>query len=40
VRTAVALALSFDTHRTLVREQRLQSDEAVELMTRLVVAAA
>jgi AcrR family transcriptional regulator len=40
VRTAVALALSFDTHRTLVREQRLQSDEAVELMTRLVVVAA
>lgn len=36
VRAAVALALSFDAWRLLVREQRLPEDEAVGLMVRLV----
>jgi AcrR family transcriptional regulator len=40
LKAAVALALSFDTHRTLVREQRLGTDEAVALATRLVAGAA
>ena len=34
--TAVALALSFDTHRTLTRERGLTNDQAVALMARLV----
>jgi AcrR family transcriptional regulator len=32
---ALALALSFDTWRTLVREQSLTDDQAIELMLRL-----
>ena len=35
LRAAIALALSFDTWRTLVREQELTDDQAVELMLRL-----
>ena len=35
LRAALALALSFDTWRTLVREQELTDDQAVELMLRL-----
>jgi AcrR family transcriptional regulator len=33
---ALALALSFDTWRTLVRDQRLSDDQAIELMLRLI----
>jgi hypothetical protein len=32
LRAAIALALSFDTHRTLTREQHLTDDQAIELM--------
>jgi AcrR family transcriptional regulator len=39
VRAAVGLALSFATWRTLVREQGLTNDEAVELAARAVEAA-
>ena len=35
LRAAIALALSFDTWRTLVREQELGDDQALELMLRL-----
>ena len=35
LRAGIALALSFDTWRTLVREQQLSDDEAVELALRL-----
>ena len=35
LRAAIALALSFDTWRTLVREQGLTDEQAVELMVRL-----
>jgi AcrR family transcriptional regulator len=35
LRAGIALALSFDTWRTLIREQRLDDDQAVELMVRL-----
>jgi hypothetical protein len=35
LRAALALALSFDTWRTLVREQQLTDDQAVELALRL-----
>ena len=35
LRAALALALSFDTWRTLAREQELTDDQAVELMVRL-----
>ena len=35
LRAAIALALSFDTWRTLAREQRLTDEQAVELMVRL-----
>jgi len=35
LRAAIALALSFDTWRTLTREQRLTDDQAAELMLRL-----
>jgi AcrR family transcriptional regulator len=35
LRAGTALALSFDTWRTLVREQHLTDDQAVELMLRL-----
>lgn len=32
----IALALSFDTHRSLTRERRLDEDRAIELMIRLI----
>src|SRR5207245_6356562 len=35
LRAAIALALSFDSWRTLVREQHLTDEQAVELMLRL-----
>jgi AcrR family transcriptional regulator len=35
LRAAIGLALSFDTWRTLVREEELGDDQAVELMLRL-----
>jgi AcrR family transcriptional regulator len=35
LRAGIALALSFDTWRMLVREQQLTDDQAVELMLRL-----
>jgi AcrR family transcriptional regulator len=35
LRAAIALALSFDTWRTLTREQHLTDDQALELMLRL-----
>lgn len=35
LKAAIALALSFETHRTLVREQGLPVDRAVELMLQL-----
>ena len=34
-RAGIALALSFDTWRTLVQEQALTDEQAVELMLRL-----
>jgi len=36
LKAAIALALSFETHRTLTREQQLTDEQAIELMTRLV----
>ena len=36
LKAAIALALSFDTHRALTREQQLTEDRAIELMVRLV----
>jgi AcrR family transcriptional regulator len=35
LKAAIALALSFETHRTLTREQQLGDDQAIELMIRL-----
>jgi len=35
VKAAIALALSFDTHRTLTSEQQLTDEEAITLMTGL-----
>jgi len=35
LRAAVGLALSFDTWRTLIRDQGLTDDQAIELMARL-----
>src|SRR5256885_4809848 len=35
LRAGIAVALSFDTWRTLTREQRLSDNQAVELMLRL-----
>jgi hypothetical protein len=35
LRAAITLALSFDTWRTLTREQQLTDDQALELMLRL-----
>jgi AcrR family transcriptional regulator len=35
LKAAIALALSFETHRTLMREQHLTDDQAIELMIRL-----
>ena len=40
VEAAVALALGFETHRTLTEEQRLSDDQAVELMVGLAESAA
>ena len=40
LKATIAIALSFDTHRTLTREQHLASEQAVELMTRLAETAA
>lgn len=40
LRAAVALALGFDTYRTLVEERQLSDDEAVELMAGLAEDAA
>jgi len=36
LRAGIALALSFDTWRTLTREQGLSDDQAVDLMLRLI----
>jgi AcrR family transcriptional regulator len=38
VRAGIVLALSFDTWRTLVREQQLTDDQALELMLRITPA--
>jgi len=38
VKAAIALAFSFDTHRTLTREQQLTDEEAITLLTQLVEA--
>jgi AcrR family transcriptional regulator len=38
LRAGIALALSFDTWRTLAREQQLSDEQAVELMLRLTSA--
>lgn len=35
LRAAIALALSFDTWRTLVREQQLEDEQALEVALRL-----
>jgi AcrR family transcriptional regulator len=35
LKAAIALSLSFDTHRTLTREQHLSVEQAIALMTRL-----
>ena len=40
LKTTIALALSFETHRTLTRDQALPDEQAIELMTRLAVSAA
>jgi AcrR family transcriptional regulator len=39
LKAAIALALSFDTHRTLTREHQLTNDQAITLMTRLAEGA-
>jgi AcrR family transcriptional regulator len=39
LKAAIALALSFDTHRTLTREQHLTADQSIELMVRLAESA-
>lgn len=39
LKAAVALALSFDTYRTLTREQHLTDEQVIELMARLVACA-
>jgi AcrR family transcriptional regulator len=36
LKAAIVLALSFESHRTLVREQGLTADQAIELMVQLV----
>jgi AcrR family transcriptional regulator len=38
-KAAIALALSFDTHHTLTREQQLSTKQAIALMTQLVETA-
>ena len=39
LKAAIALGLSFETHRTLTREQQLGDDQAIELMIRLAESA-
>lgn len=39
LKAAIALALSFDTHRTLTREQDLTESQSIELMVRLAESA-
>jgi len=39
LKAAIALALSFDTHRTLTREQHLTEGQAIELMVHLAESA-
>lgn len=39
LKAAIALALSFETHRTLTKGQHLTDEQAIELMTRLVECA-
>jgi hypothetical protein len=39
LKAAIALGLSFETHRTLTREQQLGDDQAIELMIRLAQSA-
>ena len=39
LKAAIALALSFDTHRTLTREQRLTEGRSIELMVHLAESA-
>ena len=39
LKAAIALALSFDTHRTLTREQQLTEGQSIELMVRLAESA-
>jgi hypothetical protein len=39
LKAAIALALSFETHRALTREQQLTHDQAIELMIRLADSA-
>lgn len=39
LKAAIALALSFETHRTLTREQHVTDEQASELMARLVECA-
>jgi AcrR family transcriptional regulator len=39
LKAAIALALSFETHRTLTRDQRLTDGQAIELMLRLAEGA-
>jgi AcrR family transcriptional regulator len=39
LKAAIALALSFETHRTLTREQHLTDEQAIELMIRLADSA-
>jgi AcrR family transcriptional regulator len=39
LKAAIALGLSFETHRTLTREQQLSDDQAIELMIRLAESA-
>jgi AcrR family transcriptional regulator len=40
LKAAIALALSFDTHRTLVRDQHLTVEQAIELTTEFATSAA
>lgn len=39
LKAAIALALSFDTHRTLTREEHLTQGQSIELMVRLAESA-
>ena len=40
LKATIALALSFDTHRTLIHEQHLAEERAIELMVHLAESAA